>query len=134
MCSENPGLSGRYHAGFWSGKRWSCCRMSTRSAEGCDTCSSWSAATATATKPGAGTPSITSANSAAAEQRHQQAANATTGTTTTETNNNPVAQTRSNNGEYRLSTAGCGAGVFGGGRGWVASRIGRSSSVQSQSI
>ncbi|XP_046432250.1 tyrosine-protein kinase Btk29A isoform X2 [Neodiprion fabricii] len=42
VCAENPGLSGRYHSGLWSGKRWSCCRLSTRSAEGCDPCSLWS--------------------------------------------------------------------------------------------
>ncbi|KAF7987295.1 hypothetical protein HCN44_003057 [Aphidius gifuensis] len=39
VCRENPGLSGRYHAGIWNGKRWSCCRLSSRNAEGCDTCS-----------------------------------------------------------------------------------------------
>lgn len=109
VCSENPGLSGRYHAGFWSGKRWSCCRMSTRSAEGCDTCSSWS----TSSKPSAGAPSInSSANSATVDrqqqQQQQQSTNATTGTTTTtttEANNNPIvqSQTRSNNGECAVA-------------------------------
>ncbi|CAB0028715.1 unnamed protein product, partial [Trichogramma brassicae] len=49
FCSDNPGLSGRFHTGFWSGKRWSCCRMSTRSAEGCDTCSPWSNISSTST-------------------------------------------------------------------------------------
>ncbi|KAJ8676374.1 hypothetical protein QAD02_012161 [Eretmocerus hayati] len=101
VCSENPGLSGRYHAGFWSGKRWSCCRMSTRSAEGCDTCSSWS--TSSKSPSIAATPSITSANGS--ERQQQTSSNVTSGTTTTtticsETNNNPIvqSQTRSNNG------------------------------------
>ncbi|KAL7292018.1 hypothetical protein TKK_0014302 [Trichogramma kaykai] len=49
VCSDNPSLSGRFHTGFWSGKRWSCCRMSTRSAEGCDTCSPWSNISSTST-------------------------------------------------------------------------------------
>ncbi|XP_008203443.1 tyrosine-protein kinase Btk29A isoform X1 [Nasonia vitripennis] len=100
VCSENPGLSGRYHAGFWSGKRWSCCRMSTRSAEGCDTCSSWSTSSSKPSAGGGAAPSITSSNSA---ERQLQSSNATTGSTATttcsETNNNPVVQSqaRSNN-------------------------------------
>ena len=118
VCSENPGLSGRYHAGFWSGKRWSCCRMSTRSAEGCDTCSSWSTsskptAAATATTAGGLTqPSIT-ASIISTERQQQQSGNSVTATTTlttsttnscSEANNNPIvqSQTRSNNGESLL--------------------------------
>lgn len=40
-CSENPSLSGRYHAGLWTGRRWSCCRGSGRTAEGCEPTSNW---------------------------------------------------------------------------------------------
>jgi hypothetical protein len=42
VCSENSCLSERYHVGLWSGKRWTCCRLSNRSADGCDSCTSWS--------------------------------------------------------------------------------------------
>lgn len=98
VCSENPGLSGRYHTGFWSGKRWSCCRVTSRFAEGCDTCTSWS--TSSLLKPSA--PSITSSANGSSERQQQSSATVTTTTTTTtsETNNNPVVQTRANNGEF----------------------------------
>ncbi|XP_058809578.1 tyrosine-protein kinase Btk29A-like, partial [Phymastichus coffea] len=94
VCSENPGLSGRYHTGFWSGKRWSCCRMSSRSAEGCDTCSSWS----TSSKPSS-VASITSASNTTAVTT-----TTTTTTTCSEANNNPIVQARSNNGEFTKIT------------------------------
>ncbi|XP_069676955.1 tyrosine-protein kinase Btk isoform X3 [Periplaneta americana] len=42
VCSENSCLSERYHIGLWNGKRWTCCRLLTRSADGCDSCTSWS--------------------------------------------------------------------------------------------
>lgn len=42
VCAENSGLSERYHTGVWNGRRWSCCKLTTRNAEGCDS-SSWSA-------------------------------------------------------------------------------------------
>lgn len=42
VCSENSCLSERFHVGLWSGKRWTCCRLSNRSADGCDSCTSWS--------------------------------------------------------------------------------------------
>ncbi|XP_050598704.1 tyrosine-protein kinase Btk29A-like isoform X4 [Bombus affinis] len=53
VSSENPGLSDRYHPGLWSGRRWSCCRSSTRSAEGCESssCSSWSFKPSNAANP-----------------------------------------------------------------------------------
>ncbi|XP_014482323.1 PREDICTED: tyrosine-protein kinase Btk29A-like [Dinoponera quadriceps] len=98
VCSENPGLSGRYHAGLWSGKRWSCCRLSTRSAEGCDTCSSWSS------KPSANAtnPSSTSSTSATSTSVLGSTNNTTTTVTSdrsqpmnAEANNNPIVQTRS---------------------------------------
>lgn len=41
VCSENTKLSDRYHSGLWNGKRWSCCRLSTRSAVGCDQTTVW---------------------------------------------------------------------------------------------
>ncbi|CAD1474098.1 unnamed protein product, partial [Heterotrigona itama] len=92
-CSENPGLSGRYHAGLWSGKRWSCCRLSTRSAEGCDTCSSWSSKPLNATNSSStSTSSFTSAagstvaTTAAITDRPQ--------TTNSEANNNPIVHSQ----------------------------------------
>ncbi|KOX67462.1 Tyrosine-protein kinase Btk29A, partial [Melipona quadrifasciata] len=102
VCSENPGLSGRYHAGLWSGKRWSCCRLSTRSAEGCDTCSSWSSKPLNATNPSStSTSSFTSAagstvaTTVAITDRPQ--------TTNSEANNNPIvhSQARSTIGSYQ---------------------------------
>ncbi|KOC62730.1 Tyrosine-protein kinase Btk29A [Habropoda laboriosa] len=104
VCSENPGLSGRYHAGLWSGKRWSCCRLSTRSAEGCDTCSSWSFKPLNATNSSStSTSSFTSATGstiatiAAITDRPQ--------TTNSEANNNPIvhSQARSTIGSYQPS-------------------------------
>ncbi|XP_076754049.1 tyrosine-protein kinase Btk29A isoform X2 [Xylocopa sonorina] len=93
VCSENPGLSGRYHAGLWSGKRWSCCRLSTRSAEGCDTCSSWSSKPLNVTNPfSTSTSSFTSAagstiaTTAAITDRPQ--------TTNSEANNNPIVHSQ----------------------------------------
>lgn len=47
MCLDNKSKSERYHWGVWSGKRWSCCRLSNRSASGCNPCSSWSRASLT---------------------------------------------------------------------------------------
>ncbi|XP_046665405.1 tyrosine-protein kinase Btk29A isoform X1 [Homalodisca vitripennis] len=41
VCCDNASLSDRYHKGLWNGKRWSCCRLSTRSAVGCDQTSVW---------------------------------------------------------------------------------------------
>ncbi|XP_066999606.1 tyrosine-protein kinase Btk isoform X2 [Anabrus simplex] len=41
VCSDNSRLSERFHPGLWGGKRWSCCRVSIRSAEGCDTTTAW---------------------------------------------------------------------------------------------
>ncbi|XP_065342828.1 tyrosine-protein kinase Btk isoform X3 [Cloeon dipterum] len=40
VCADNINLSERFHVGVWNGRRWSCCRVPTRSAEGCDS-SSW---------------------------------------------------------------------------------------------
>lgn len=40
-CADNPSLSGRFHAGLWTGRRWSCCRGSGRTAEGCEPTSNW---------------------------------------------------------------------------------------------
>ncbi|XP_011299224.1 tyrosine-protein kinase Btk29A isoform X1 [Fopius arisanus] len=111
VCSENPGLSGRYHAGLWSGKRWSCCRLSTRSAEGCDTCSSWSSKppssnTTNSTNASPSINTITNAPGGEADRRIQQQSTTTitattiTSTTTSttgsaaETNNNPVVQSQ----------------------------------------
>jgi len=42
VCSENSCLSQKYHIGLWNGKRWTCCRISNRSADGCESCTSWS--------------------------------------------------------------------------------------------
>ncbi|KAK0183094.1 hypothetical protein PV327_001166 [Microctonus hyperodae] len=111
VCSDNPGLSGRYHAGLWSGKRWSCCRLSTRNAEGCDTCSSWSSSKPLTTNPttNSSSPSlaintITNASGSEHDRRIQQqqqlttSATTITSTTTTgssaETNNNPIIQSQ----------------------------------------
>lgn len=46
-CLENTSKSERYHWGVWSGKRWTCCRLSNRSDNGCNACSSWSRAALT---------------------------------------------------------------------------------------
>lgn len=103
VCSENSGLSGRYHAGLWSGKRWSCCRLSTRSAEGCDTCSSWSsnpsstttsASTTSTSVPGNIVNNSTSTPIVTSDHRSQS--------TNAEANNNPIVQpqTRSTIGSY----------------------------------
>ncbi|EGI70057.1 Tyrosine-protein kinase Btk29A [Acromyrmex echinatior] len=111
VCSENSGLSGRYHAGLWSGKRWSCCRLSTRSAEGCDTCSSWSSKpTTNATNPSSTTMSASTTSTTSVPgsniinntisttiitSDHRSQSNA-------EANNNPIiqSQTRSTIGSY----------------------------------
>lgn len=74
VCNENSSLSGRYHTGLWYGRRWSCCRMTTRSAEGCDACTNWSSKSSNL---------MTSAN--ITTDRVQQQNNA-------EANNNPVVQ------------------------------------------
>jgi hypothetical protein len=42
VCSENCCLSQKYHVGLWNGKRWTCCRINNRSADGCESCTSWS--------------------------------------------------------------------------------------------
>ncbi|XP_057339629.1 tyrosine-protein kinase Btk29A isoform X2 [Microplitis mediator] len=113
VCSENPGLSGRYHTGLWSGKRWSCCRLSSRSAEGCDTCSSWSPpkpssnATINSSSPLSAINTITNTLEGDQERRTQQQQQqpspitttiTTTLTTTTgtaaEANNNPIIQSQ----------------------------------------
>lgn len=41
VCASNRSLSGRYHTGLWSGKRWACCKASTRQTPGCETSSAW---------------------------------------------------------------------------------------------
>ncbi|KAG7207834.1 hypothetical protein KM043_009435 [Ampulex compressa] len=106
VCSENPGLSGRYHAGLWSGKRWSCCRLSTRSAEGCDTCSSWSSKPLNATNPSStSTSSCTSATGSTNVTSTIAAISDRQPTSNAETNNNPIvqSQTRSTIGSYSPS-------------------------------
>lgn len=108
VCSENSGLSGRYHAGLWSGKRWSCCRLSTRSAEGCDTCSSWSSKPATnATNPSSTTTSASTTSTSVLGSVVNNIISTTTVTsdhrsTNAEANNNPIvqSQTRSTIGSY----------------------------------
>jgi hypothetical protein len=42
VCSENSCLSLKYHVGLWNGKRWTCCRISNRSTDGCESCTPWS--------------------------------------------------------------------------------------------
>ena len=42
VCSDNSCLSQKFHIGLWNGKRWTCCRISNRSADGCESCTSWS--------------------------------------------------------------------------------------------
>ncbi|XP_029670158.1 tyrosine-protein kinase Btk29A-like isoform X1 [Formica exsecta] len=115
VCSENSGLSGRYHAGLWSGKRWSCCRLSTRSAEGCDTCSSWSAKSATnATNPSSTTTSVSTTSTSVPGSTINNTISTTTVTsdhraqlTNAEANNNPIIQTqaRSTIGSYFIFIA-----------------------------
>ncbi|KAG5332208.1 BTKL kinase, partial [Acromyrmex heyeri] len=112
VCSENSGLSGRYHAGLWSGKRWSCCRLSTRSAEGCDTCSSWSSKpTTNATNPSSTTMSASTTSTTSVPGSTNTINNTISTTTITsdhrsqsnaEANNNPIvqSQTRSTIGSY----------------------------------
>lgn len=114
VCSENSGLSGRYHAGLWSGKRWSCCRLSTRSAEGCDTCSSWSSKLATnATNPSSTTTSASTTSTSVPGNTVNNTISTTTVTsdhrsqsTNAEANNNPIvqSQTRSTIGSYLTFT------------------------------
>ncbi|XP_026301578.1 tyrosine-protein kinase Btk29A isoform X1 [Apis mellifera] len=96
VCSENPGLSGRYHAGLWSGKRWSCCRLSTRSAEGCDTCSSWSSKPLNATNPSStsSVPSFTSAAGSTVATTTTAAITDRPQTTNSEANNNPIVHSQ----------------------------------------
>lgn len=110
VCSENSGLSGRYHAGLWSGKRWSCCRLSTRSAEGCDTCSSWSTKSVTnATNPSSTTTSVSTTSTSIPGSTINNTILTTTISsdhraqlTNAEANNNPIIQTqaRSTIGSY----------------------------------
>ncbi|XP_023287551.1 tyrosine-protein kinase Btk29A isoform X2 [Orussus abietinus] len=90
VCSENPGLSGRYHAGLWSGKRWSCCRLSTRSAEGCDTCSSWASKPANSSNSACSVPAVAAAATAAATATATAAERPLPAPA--EANNNPVVQ------------------------------------------
>ncbi|KAG5336599.1 BTKL kinase, partial [Acromyrmex charruanus] len=104
VCSENSGLSGRYHAGLWSGKRWSCCRLSTRSAEGCDTCSSWSSKpTTNATNPSSTTMSASTTSTTSVPGSTNTINNTISTTTITsdhrsqsnaEANNNPIVQSQ----------------------------------------
>ncbi|XP_015592435.1 tyrosine-protein kinase Btk29A isoform X2 [Cephus cinctus] len=101
LCSENPGLSGRYHTGLWSGKRWACCRLSARSAEGCDTCSCWTTANslnsghfANSTSP---THAVGTANTVNSTAITSAAATVTSTTilptnVIAEANNNPLVQ------------------------------------------
>lgn len=106
VCSENPGLSGRYHAGLWSGKRWSCCRLSTRSAEGCDTCSSWSSKSLNATNPSStSTSSFNSAPGTTVATSTTAAITDQPQTNNSEANNNPIvhSQARSTIGSYIIS-------------------------------
>ncbi|XP_018316880.1 tyrosine-protein kinase Btk29A isoform X1 [Mycetomoellerius zeteki] len=103
VCSENSGLSGRYHAGLWSGKRWSCCRLSTRSAEGCDACSSWSSNPSTnATNPSSTTMSTSTTSTMSVPGSTNTINTISTTTITsdhrpqsnTEANNNPIVQSQ----------------------------------------
>ncbi|XP_072753575.1 tyrosine-protein kinase Btk isoform X1 [Anoplolepis gracilipes] len=101
VCSENSGLSGRYHAGLWSGKRWSCCRLSTRSAEGCDTCSSWSKSATNTTNPSSTTTSVSTTSTSVPGSTINNTISTTTVTsdhrgqlTNAEANNNPIIQTQ----------------------------------------
>lgn len=41
VCSDSATPSERFHPGLWSGKRWNCCRATTRQTDGCDSCESW---------------------------------------------------------------------------------------------
>nr|XP_018917341.1 PREDICTED: tyrosine-protein kinase Btk29A isoform X3 [Bemisia tabaci] len=41
VCTNNLNLSTNYHPGLWNGKRWECCRASTRYLTGCESCSEW---------------------------------------------------------------------------------------------
>ncbi|KAF4523885.1 hypothetical protein B566_EDAN010203 [Ephemera danica] len=41
VCSDNLGLSDRFHEGVWNGRRWSCCRTTSRASDGCESIS-WS--------------------------------------------------------------------------------------------
>jgi hypothetical protein len=36
VCTDNSGLSERFHEGVWNGRRWSCCRTTSRTSDGCD--------------------------------------------------------------------------------------------------
>ncbi|XP_035730806.1 tyrosine-protein kinase Btk29A-like isoform X3 [Vespa mandarinia] len=90
VCCENPGLSDRYHLGLWSGKRWSCCRLLTRSAEGCDTCSSWSMNVTNA--PTCPLRTITSATGNVTASIVNSSADSTIQMANAETNNNPIIQ------------------------------------------
>ncbi|XP_076643407.1 uncharacterized protein LOC143353744 isoform X3 [Halictus rubicundus] len=122
VCSENPGLSGRYHAGLWTGKRWSCCRLSTRSAEGCDTCSSWSSKPLNPTNPSSTSTSslnpaagTTSTTTAAITDRPQ--------TTNSEANNNPIVHSQAR------STIGCPNNVVTGPKGYCVNNFNRAGYV-----
>ncbi|XP_024083882.1 tyrosine-protein kinase Btk29A isoform X2 [Cimex lectularius] len=41
-CGENSDVSTTYHCGLWNGKRWTCCRVSTRTVAGCTNTTVWS--------------------------------------------------------------------------------------------
>ncbi|XP_015180304.1 PREDICTED: tyrosine-protein kinase Btk29A-like isoform X2 [Polistes dominula] len=93
VCCENPSLSDRYHVGLWSGKRWSCCRLLTRSAEGCDTCSSWSLNLVT-NAPACPLRTVTSTTGNVTASIVIPPADSTIQTTNAETNNNPIIQSQ----------------------------------------
>lgn len=67
-CLENTRKSERYHWGVWSGKRWTCCRLSNRSANGCNPCSSWSRAALTSLLRQPSTESLVNNNPARLEE------------------------------------------------------------------
>lgn len=67
-CLENTRKSERYHWGVWSGKRWTCCRLVNRSANGCNPCSSWSRAALTSLLRQPSTESLVNNNPARLEE------------------------------------------------------------------
>ncbi|CAB0002088.1 unnamed protein product [Nesidiocoris tenuis] len=40
LCTQND-VSSTFHNGLWNGKRWSCCRASTRASVGCTSTTTW---------------------------------------------------------------------------------------------
>lgn len=41
VCGNNPQLRRTYHQGLWNGRRWSCCRNTTRAIPGCEATTLW---------------------------------------------------------------------------------------------